>query len=99
MYNQLEPTAIYQGYDQIIQHDKFQADLDPNSNKLEDSKNNATITDMEIGENHTIYSSIVRFLMYAMMGIRLDIAYAVSILRQFSANPKRYHQNAEKQIL
>ena len=52
---------------------------------VEDSENNTTINKMEIGGKRVTYSSIVGSL---MMGTRPDIAYTISILGYFSANPK-----------
>ena len=65
----------------------------------EDPESNATIADMEIGGKRVSYSSVVGSLMYAMMGTRPDIAYAVGVLGRFSANPKRHHWTAAKQVL
>ena len=57
----------------------------------EDPKSNTTITDMEISGKRVLYSSVVGSLMYAMMGTRPDIAYAVRVLGCFSAKPKNHH--------
>ena len=65
----------------------------------EDPESNVTVTDMEIGGKKVLYSSVVGSLMYAMMGTRPDIAYAVGVLGCFSANPKRHHWAAAKRVL
>ena len=39
----------------------------------------------------TQYQSVVVWLMYAMMGIRPDIAYAVSVVSRYSSNPNDEH--------
>jgi Reverse transcriptase (RNA-dependent DNA polymerase) len=44
----------------------------------------------------TSYQSTVGSLMYAMIGTRPDLAYAVGVLSQFSANPGAAHWNALK---
>ena len=44
------------------------------------------------------YQSAVGSLMYAMLGTRLDIAYAVSKVSQYSTNPNPTHWTAVKRI-
>ena len=46
----------------------------------------------------TSYQSAVGSLMYAMLGSRPDIAYAVSRVSQYSTNPNRSHWTAVKRI-
>jgi hypothetical protein len=53
--------------------------------------------DDEQFDSHT-YSSAIGSLMYAMLGTRPDIAYAVSMLSQFSANPSEKHWGAVKRV-
>ena len=45
------------------------------------------------------YASVVGSLMYAMLCTRPDIAYAVSVVSQFQANPGEQHWMAVKTIL
>jgi hypothetical protein len=45
-----------------------------------------------------IYQSAIGSLMYAMLGTRPDIAYAVSMLGQFSINPSTTHWAAVKRV-
>ena len=45
------------------------------------------------------YQSMVGSLMYAMIGSRPDISYAVSKLSQFSSNPTQQHVKAAKHVL
>lgn len=45
------------------------------------------------------YQSAVGSLMYAMLGTRPDIAYAVSVVSRFSSNPTERHMNMVKRIL
>ena len=66
---------------------------------VNDPENDATVNEMEIGGKKVTYSSVVGSLMYAMMGTRPDIAYAVGVLGRFSANPKRQHWTAAKRVL
>jgi Reverse transcriptase (RNA-dependent DNA polymerase) len=44
------------------------------------------------------YQSAVGSLMYAMLGTRPDLAYAVSVISRFSANPTDAHWSAVKRI-
>ena len=44
------------------------------------------------------YQSAVGSLMYAMLGTRPDIAYAVSVVSRFSSNPTKTHVGAVKRI-
>ena len=63
---------------------------------VNDPKNNTTVNKMEIGGKKVTYSSVVGSLMYAMIGTRPDITYAVGVLGCFSANPKRQHWTVAK---
>lgn len=45
------------------------------------------------------YSSAVGAIMYAMLGTRPDIAYAVSVLSQFMHDPRLEHWKAVKRVL
>jgi len=49
-------------------------------------------------EKKKIYQSAVGSLMYAMLGSRPDIAYAVSRVSQYSTNPNQSHWTAVKRI-
>ena len=49
-------------------------------------------------ENRRRYQSVVGSLMYAMLGSRPDIAYAVGLVSQFSTNPDNEHWGAVKHI-
>jgi hypothetical protein len=44
------------------------------------------------------YTSVVGCLMYAMVCTRLDLAYAVSVVSKYMANPRRHHWDAVKWI-
>jgi hypothetical protein len=44
------------------------------------------------------YQSAVGTLMYAMLGTRPDIAFAVSVVSRFSSNPDKHHWKAVKRI-
>jgi hypothetical protein len=46
----------------------------------------------------TEYQSAVGTLMYAMLGTRPDIAYAVSSVSRYAANPTKAHMAAVKRI-
>jgi len=70
-------------------------------------------TPMEAGQNHTKsdcglpdhnpllkkYQATVGAIMYAMLGTRPDIAYAITILSQFNSNPGEVHWNAVQRVL
>ena len=45
------------------------------------------------------YREAVGSLMYAVVGTRPDIAYAVSYLAQFMSNPGRMHWEAVKRVI
>ena len=45
------------------------------------------------------YQSIIGSLMFAMVGTRPDIAYAVSVLSRFSLNPSQAHIQAARRVL
>jgi len=44
------------------------------------------------------YQEAVGTLMYAMLGTRLDITYAVQSLSKFSKNPRKSHWEAVKRV-
>jgi hypothetical protein len=44
------------------------------------------------------YQSAVGSLMYAMLGTRPDLAYAVSVISRFSSNPTTAHMSAVKRV-
>src|SRR6201996_6441500 len=71
--------------------------LDPGT-KL--SKSDSPSTPEEIQKMKNIpYQSAVGAIMYAMLGTRPDIAFAVTILSQFSSNPGKSHWTAVKRVL
>jgi hypothetical protein len=71
--------------------------LDPGT-KL--SKSDSPLTPEEIAEMKNIpYQSVVGAIMYAMLGTRPDIAFAVTALSQFSSNPGMPHWVAVKRVL
>ena len=47
----------------------------------------------------TQYQSLVGSLMYAMLGTRPDLSFAVTKLSQFGSNPTEYHLKAAKHVL
>lgn len=65
----------------------------------QDPSSDATITEMKLGGKVVSYSSVVGSLMYAMMGTRPDIAYAVGVLGCYSSAPKQQHWSAAKRVL
>jgi hypothetical protein len=70
--------------------------MDPNV-RLTSSQ--SPTTTMEIADmRHIPYREAVGALMYVSIGTRPDIAYAVSSVSRFSANPGRPHWNAVKRI-
>ena len=48
---------------------------------------------------HGIYQQIVGKLMYAMVGSRPDLAYALSMLGRYAAKPDTYHMSLAKRVL
>lgn len=44
------------------------------------------------------YQSAVGFLMYIMLGTRLDIAFAISVVSRYGSNPTKEHWKAVKRI-
>jgi hypothetical protein len=50
-------------------------------------------------EEKKVYQGRVGSLMYAMLGTRPDIAFAVSVISRFSSNPNRHHLKAVNRIL
>ena len=44
------------------------------------------------------YASVVGGLLYAMLGIRPDICYAVGLVNRFQSNPGIAHWNVVKRI-
>lgn len=64
------------------------------------SKADSPTTDQQSAEMKNIpYQSAVGAIMYAMLGSRPDIAYAVTILSQFNSNPGLQHWSAVKRVL
>lgn len=56
-------------------------------NKLEKASDDYTATPSEV----TNYQSAVGSLIYAILGTRPDITYAVSIISRYAANPTKAH--------
>lgn len=46
----------------------------------------------------SLYTTAIGSLMYAMVGMRIDIAYAVQNLSQFTQNPGPEHWTAVKRV-
>src|SRR5882724_5065212 len=61
----------------------------------------AHLMDTTEDEPHTTYpyKEIIGSLMYAATAMQPDIAFATSILTQFSQNPTRFHLEAAKQVI
>jgi hypothetical protein len=49
--------------------------------------------------NHALYHQIIDKLMYAMVRIRPDLAYTLSVLRRFTTAPNTYHMALAKRTL
>lgn len=47
----------------------------------------------------TIYQSLVGSFMYACIGIRYDLAHAVTVLSQFSSRPSESYLKAAKRTI
>ena len=59
-----------------------------------------TTTDEEVDAAQDYpYLQVIGSIMYAMLGMRLDITYAVSTLSQYSSHPGTQHVNAIKHLL
>ena len=68
------------------------------SNQL--SKEDSPVTESDKDDMKTVpYGSAVGAIMYAMVGTRPDIAFAVTALSQFCSNPGRKHWQAVKHLL
>ena len=64
------------------------------------SKSMSPVTKEEIDEMENVpYQSAIGSLMYAMLGTRPDIAYAVGALSQYSSKPGKEHWRAVKWIM
>jgi len=55
--------------------------------------------EMDKGMIDDPYSEAIGNLMYAMIGIRPDIAYVVGVLSRFCASPQMSHWKAVKRVL
>ena len=53
----------------------------------------------DVLETSTPYRNIVGKLMYAMVGTRPDIAFAVGYLGRFSSNPTKFNLNMAKKCV
>jgi Reverse transcriptase (RNA-dependent DNA polymerase) len=87
----------------IVDHYRL-SDSKPSATPLEIStKLSKTDSPTTTGEQEDMknvpYLSAIGEIMYAMLGTRPDIAYAVTILSQFSSNPGRRHWEAVKRLL
>ena len=58
-----------------------------------------TSNDTDKSVNQTEYLAIVGSLMYAALGTRPDISYAVGLLSSFNTNPRTRHLTAAKRVL
>ena len=65
----------------------------------EDPHDNRILHNIDINGKKVAYASVVGSLMYAMLGTRPDIAYAVGVLGRYSANPKACHWDMAKRVL
>ena len=70
--------------------------LDSNSKLLRDM--NPQIPEEIEAMKNVPYQSVVGSLVYAMIGTRVDIAYAVGVISQYMANPGPQHWIAVKRI-
>jgi len=64
-----------------------------------DLEDNRIIPEMIIEGKQVSYLSVIGSLMYLMLGMRPDIAYAIGTLSWFSAKPKLTHWEAAKRVL
>jgi hypothetical protein len=87
-------------YVQSIVREDGMTDAHPAPVPLTGGEVNATITD-EVHEptNPTAYRHIVGKAMYAMVGTRPDIAFAVGVLGRFASNPNQFHLGMAKHLL
>ena len=58
-----------------------------------------TISSMMINGKCVMYTSVVGLLMYAILGMYLDLAYTVGLLGQYSSNPGAAHWATAKHAL
>ncbi|UYV66792.1 hypothetical protein LAZ67_4002870, partial [Cordylochernes scorpioides] len=74
----------------------------PISTPMDSNSKLTKISSIE-GENEPVkrveYQSLIGSLIYLSVSTRPDIAYAVSVLGQFSNDPRRQHWNAAKRVL
>ena len=64
-----------------------------------ETKQKLSKTDESHGVSETEYRSLIGSLMYAAVGTRPDIAYAISTLSAFCHDPKYTHWHAAKRVL
>ena len=69
--------------------------IDTNSSDLVSAPKDYSASASDIKE----YQRLIGSLMYAMLGSRPDIAFAVSMVSRFAANPIPEHTKAAKKIL
>ena len=58
-----------------------------------------TATDDDLFEHPTLYREAIGALLYASMGTRPDITFAVQVLSQFASRPSKEHWRAIKRVL
>lgn len=65
-----------------------------------DERDDTTIPRYEIASGCVVsYPQVIGSLMYAMLGTRPDLAFAVGVLGRYAAQPKRCHWEAAKRVL
>ena len=75
------------------------ADCKPASTPIENQHLTAAAADYQPDEQfRTCYQSAVGSLMYAMLGTRPDLAFAVSVVSRYSSKPNDSHWQAVKRI-
>ena len=55
--------------------------------------------EISTAENQTLYQQMIGTLLYAALGTRPDIAYAVTRLSRYNQNPRAEHINYAKYVL
>ena len=75
--------------------DDAESAITPLPERYEPEENKGTCTP----EFQQQYQSVIRSLLYVMLGTRPDISYAVIKMAQFTSNPSSDHMNKAKQII
>jgi hypothetical protein len=71
----------------------------PPKTPMEEKNDLVSSTETATDTQRKEYQSIVGSLMFAMVGTRPDIAYAISVLSRFAANPSKDHISAARRVL